>query len=130
MKNNKYPIIAILILILTAIACAVPGSGGEQPSTVDEVATIVAATMQALTPSASASESPTSVPAGLLPHRLYFVNNDNVGIAQVFRLETDGKTLHQITFEPSAVGSYDVSLVDGSVVYVSNNQLLLINADG
>jgi len=58
------------------------------------------------------------------------VNNDGAGIAQVFRLGTDGETITQLTFEPSAVGSYDVSMADGSIVYVANNQLLLINADG
>jgi hypothetical protein len=36
----------------------------------------------------------------------------------------------QITFEPANVQSYDVSLLDGSLAYVSNNQLLLVNADG
>jgi len=61
---------------------------------------------------------------------LYFVNNDDAGIAQVFRLETDGKTVKQLTFETSAVDSYDVSLADGSVAYVAGNQLLLIDADG
>ncbi len=84
--------------------------------------------MQALTP--TSPDSPTPQPAGLLPHSLYFINNDNAGIAQVFRLEADGKTTTQITFEPAAVSSYDVSQVDGNVVYVSNNQLLHINADG
>jgi Tol biopolymer transport system component len=58
------------------------------------------------------------------------MNNDGIGIAQVFRLGTDGKSLTQVTNEASAVGSYDVSPVDGSVAYVVNNQLVLINADG
>jgi hypothetical protein len=66
----------------------------------------------------------------LLPHSLYFLNKDGKGFEQVYRLETDGKTVRQITFEPSAVSSYDVSLVDGSVVYAANNQLLLIDAAG
>jgi Tol biopolymer transport system component len=86
--------------------------------------------MQALTPnSPNSQDSPTEPAADLLPHSLYFINNDNAGIAQVFRLEADGKTLTQITFEPTAISSYDVSQVDGSVAYVSNNQILLINAD-
>lgn len=126
---------AIIILALSLLACGVPSNGGDSPTSAieptssgDQVATVVASTMQALTP--SSPDSPTPQPAGLLPHSLYFINNDNAGIAQVFRLEADGKTTSQITFEPSAVNSYDVSLVDGSVVYVSNNQLLLINADG
>jgi Tol biopolymer transport system component len=129
MQRNKYPVIALVVLILSALACSLPGNTSGQPAP-DEVATIVAATMQALTPAAAMAGTPTTTPAGILPRPLYFVNNDSVGISQVFRLETDGATLHQVTFEPAVVNSYDVSQVDGSVVYVSNNQLLLINADG
>jgi len=127
MKKIFYPLIALLVLTATALACASP-LGGEQPSAPDQVATVVAATFQALTPVTTDVETP--VPAGLLPHALYFMNNDGTGIAQVFRLGTDGETVTQLTFEPSAVGSYDVSMADGSIVYVANNQLLFINADG
>ena len=128
MKKNLYPLLALLVLVATALACAAPLGG--QPSSSDQVATVVAATLQALTPVTTYVEVPVPTPVGLLPHTLYFVNNDGTGIAQVFRLGTDGKTVTQLTVEPSAVGAYDVSQVDGSVVYVSNNQLLLINADG
>ena len=128
MKKNLYPLLALLVLVATALACAAPLGG--QPSSSDQVATVVAATLQALTPVTTDVEVPVPTPVGLLPHTLYFVNNDGTGIAQVFRLGTDGKTVTQLTVEPSAVGAYDVSQVDGSVVYVSNNQLLLINADG
>ncbi len=129
MKKNFYPLMALLVLIATALACASP-LGGGLPSSSDQVATVVAATFQALTPVTTDVETPVPAPVGLLQHSMYFVNNDGTGIAQVFRLGTDGKTVTQLTFEASAVGSYDVSQADGSVVYVSNNQLLLINADG
>ena len=129
MKKNLYPLLALLVLVASALACAAP-LGGGQPSSSDQVATVVAATLQALTPVTTDVEIPVPTPVGLLPHTMYFVNNDGTGIAQVFRLGTDGKTVTQLTVEPSAVGAYDVSQVDGSVVYVSNNQLLLINADG
>ena len=129
MKKSFYPFVALLVLIMTALACASP-LGGAQPSSPDQVETIVAATFQALTPVSEGGETPVPVPVGLLPHAMYFVNNDGTGIAQVFRLETDGTTVRQLTFEPAAVGSYDVSQADSSIVYVSNNQLLLINADG
>ena len=124
--------ITTLTFALSLSACGGnPTSATETPSSEDQVATVVASTMQALTPkSPDPQNSPTETPATLLPHSLYFLNNDNAGFAQVFRLEKDGKTVQQITFEPTAVGSYDVSQVDGSVAYVSNNQLLLINADG
>ena len=130
MKNKIYPLIAFFVLVATVLACASPlGNGGGGPSSSDQVATMVASTLQALTPASTGGETPV-VSAGILPRALYFVNNDNAGIAQVFRLETDGKTLTPLTAEPSAVSSYDVSLADGKIVYVANNQLLLINADG
>ncbi len=132
MQKKIYPLAAFLVLVATALACASPLGGNGQPS-VNEVATIVAGTLQALTPASSSvkAASPTSAPTGLLPHALYFTNNDSAGsIVQVFRLATDGKTITQLTTEKSAVRSYDVSLVDESVAYVANNQLLLINADG
>jgi hypothetical protein len=133
MKNWFRVLLAIIPLGFASLACGLPG-GRDQPSATEDasapdyVATVVASTMQALTP--ETSDSPTGTPAGLLPNPLYFLNNDDAGIAQVFRLETDGETLTQITFEPAAVSAYDVSWVDGSVAYVSNNQLLLIQADG
>lgn len=133
MNKHLRILLAAMLLGISVLACALPGGQGqpsatEDTSAPDQVATVVASTLQALTP--EASDSPTLHPPGLLPNSLYFLNNDNAGIAQVFRLETDGVTIQQITAEPVKVDSYDVSLVDGSVVYVSNNQLLLINADG
>lgn len=128
MKKSFYPILVFLTLVFTALACTFP-LRPPQPSG-DPVATVVAATLQALTPTSSIGELSTSTPSDVLPYALYFLNNDNKGLAQVYRLETDGKTLRQITFEPTAVDSYDVSQVDGNVVYVANNQLLLIDAAG
>lgn len=129
MKKKIYPVFALLVLLSTTLACTFSIGTPTSTSTGDQVATVVALTMQALTP--VVANNPTPAPAaGLLPHALYFLNNDSAGIVQVFRLETDGKTLKQITSETSAVGSYDVSRVDGSVVYVVNNQLVLIHADG
>ena len=131
MKKNFYHRIALLVLIATALACAIPlGGGSEQPSSSDQVATVVAATFQALTPVTSEGETLVPASEGVLPHALYYINNDSAGIAQVFHLASDGKTIAQLTFEPSAVSSYDISMVDGSIVYVANNQILLVNADG
>jgi WD40 repeat protein len=89
--------------------------------------------MQALTPdTVTLATSPGPLPPtdSLLPQSLYFLKNDNAGFMQVYRLDPDGKTTRQITFEPSNVESYDVSPKDGSVAYTSNNQLLLVNSDG
>ena len=133
MKNRYRPLTAFLVLTVALMACALP-FGGSPGSTPDQVATVVAMTMQALTPASADVTTPTSEPeaspAGLLPQALYFLNNDGIGNLQVFRLDVDGESLTQITSEPAAVGSYDVSPADGSVAYVLNNQLLLVNADG
>lgn len=128
MNKKIQPLIAFLVLVAATLACASPLGGGDQPPSSDQVATVVAATMQALTPAVDSATA--TQPAGLLPQPLYYINNDGAGIAQVFRLATDGRTVTQLTFEPSAVSSYDVSMADGSIAYVANNQLLLINADG
>jgi len=131
MKKRIYPLMGLALCILAALACSLPGGAGEQTATPNEVSTIVAATLQALTPSASTGgQTPAPAPADLLPRSLYFLNNDSAGITQVYRLETDGTTLHQVTFEPAAVNSYDISQAGSNIVYVSNNQMLLINADG
>jgi Tol biopolymer transport system component len=128
-----------LILAAAIQACAPISALSHQ----DQVATIAAGTMQALLsvpPSAAATQTPaatqTSAPlptptaSGLLPHSLYFLNNDSGGLLQVFRLERDGTTIHQVTSEPVAVDSFDVSPEDGSVAYSTNNQLLAVGADG
>ena len=122
---------AILVLTLAALACVTPFA---EPASQTNVGTVVAQTMQALTAVASPAPVATSAPpsgtSDLLPHPLYYLNNDSAGFLQVHRLEMDGKTVQQITFEPGNVETYDVSPVDGSVAYTSNNQLLLVEVDG
>lgn len=130
-KSNL--LFATPVLLIAILACAsLPGGSG--PASPVNVETIVAATFQALT-QASAPPALTLQPAqqetsNLLPHPLYFLNNDSAGLTQVYRLDLAGDTVTQLTFEPASVDDYDVSMMDGSVVYVSNNQLLTINADG
>jgi hypothetical protein len=64
----------------------------------------------------SASPSYTATPrpdADLeLPAPVYFLRE-----GQVWRLARDGKTQQQITREAAAVESFDVSPVDGALVY-------------
>lgn len=128
MKNRIQLLSAVLTLALTALACAFqPPSPSTQPAA--NIETVVAATLQALTPAASPVTPPSSS-SDVLPRTLYYLANDNAGLPQVFRMEKDGKTVRQITFETAGVRDFDPSPVDGSVAYVSNNQLLLINADG
>ena len=148
--NAAHTRILAVGLVMTAVimACALPGI----PTQTNGAATIVAQTMQAVISSsqvppvlpsataagaATATQAPpaiTATPSGTgsnpLPHSLYFLNNDKTGLVQLYRLERDGHTLHQITFEPANVNGYDLSPKDGSVAYVSNNQLLLVDANG
>ena len=107
MNKSFHPLLAFLALISTAFACTLP-FGTQQPL----------------------GETPVPETTSLLPHTFYYLGKDSTGLLQVFRIEKDGKTVKQITFEPTVVGRYDVSLIDGSVAYVANNQLVLINADG
>ncbi len=127
MQSKKSPFIALLPMLMAALACANP-LGEITPANVE---TVVAGTMAALTaPASDSSATPPASTSSLLPHSMYFLNNDSAGLLQVYRLDKDGVTVTQVTFEPTNVRDYDVSGVDGSVAYVSNNQLLLVNADG
>ena len=123
---------AFLMLAVAILACASPvGLGPTQPASSDQVATIVAMTLQATTPEGAVTATlPPDTSGGLLPHTFYYLGTDSAGLIQVFRIERDGTTQHQLTSEPVNVNEYDVSPTDGSVAYVANNQLLLINADG
>ena len=131
MSRRLWILNVLLLLMLAVTACASPPGEESGLSQSDQVATIVAATVQALTPEAGAEATPEpQEPAGLLPHRLYYLGNDSAQFSQVFRMEKDGKTVTQLTFEPDSVAAYSVSPVDGSIAYVANNQLILIQADG
>jgi hypothetical protein len=132
MKKRVQPLAVLFILTVTLVACVSPiTTDGAQPSSSNDVATMVAMTLRALAPQAAsaptvAPESPTI----LLPQRLYFLSNDSQSILQVFRLEQDGRTKTQLTFEPARVWDYNVSPSDGSIAYEVNSQLVLVNADG
>lgn len=134
--KNKNRFIGLFTLILFTLACAnpleTPAPQGESPN----VETVVAATLSALTgtplPDSSVQTPPAPVDSApdLLPRSMYFLANDAAQLPQVFRLERDGSTVTQLTFEPSKVAEYDVSMVDGSVVFLSNNKMFLVDADG
>jgi len=130
LKKSKL-LSALLVLLVVILACANNPLGGNAPAQPINVETIVAATFQALTAAAPEPAVATlpSEASSLLPHSMYFLNN-STGLVQVYRLEKDGKTVTQITFEPVKVDDYDVSRIDGSVVYVTNNQMFTVNADG
>jgi Tol biopolymer transport system component len=131
MQKHFRPLLAFFIFTLALMACALPSVSVETPEpSSEDVSTAVALTFQAMTPVSSGGATPAPVEYGLLPHRLYFLANDNAGLVQVFRLERDGKTRVQVSSEPGNVGNYGVNPIDGSVAYVVNNQIILVNADG
>src|SRR5688572_20292976 len=130
--NNRFLSIATFLLAFVISGCASPtGVTETQPSSSEQVGTVVAMTLQALMP--TVAETPTNVPeatTNLLPQSLYFLGRDSQSLTQLYRMQRDGKTVTQLTFEPLNVTDYDVSIVDGSLAYVASNQLLLANADG
>ena len=128
-KHVQFAVFFALIVIVAACASPIP-MDETQPS-FDHVETAVAMTFQALAP--EATNLSTGVPDGtatLLPRSLYFLGNDNQAVSQIYRMERDGVTKTQITFEPTSVSDYDVSAADGSLAYEVDNQLVLAHADG
>lgn len=138
MSKSFRPLIAFLTLSIVILACALPlpstapppSSGtATPPFSSDQVGTVVAMTLTGAAPNPGTTPV-TDGSASLLPRSFYYLGNDGAGLTQVFRIERDGTIQHQLTSEPVSVSDYDVSLIDGSVAYVANNQLLWINADG
>lgn len=125
MKQKPNTFLFLIALLTLALACANPLTTAPASDAPANVETIVAATFQALT-----QTPPLESTSSLLPHSLYYLSNDSAQISQVFRMERDGETMTQLTFENSDVSEFDVSSVDGSLVYVWNNQLFTVNADG
>ena len=146
MSKYTRPLLAFLILTLAVLACdlpiptvpgAPPTSSGTAtpPFSPDDVGTVVAMTLTAMVPAGDPETVTATAPApegspGLLPRSLYFLAPDGSALMQVFRMEADGSEPRQITTEAVEVVDYDVSRLDGSVAFVANNQLVLIQADG
>jgi Tol biopolymer transport system component len=142
MNKTFRPLIAFLILSITILACALPipsippagaptqsNGTATPPFSPGQVGTVVALTLTGIAPGPGTTPG-SDGSAIVLPHSFYYLGTDSAGLTQVFRIDSDGTTQHQITSEPVNVNDYDVSLIDGSVAYVANNQLLWINADG
>jgi len=60
-----------------------------------------------------------------LPAPLYYLQD-----GQIWRLDPDAQTKRQITSEGTPVEMFDISPVDGSLAYISNNSLIKSNPDG
>jgi WD40 repeat protein len=66
----------------------------------------------------------------LLPSSLYYLSDLPDGVFQVWRLDENGALPQQVTDEAEGVTGFDVNRGDGRVVYISQNRLYLIDADG
>ncbi|MQC26939.1 MAG: hypothetical protein DWG76_05775 [Chloroflexi bacterium] len=126
--HRRKPRIWLLAIWLVLVGCNL---GVERPVPTifidpDEIATIVAATLEAQL--AQAAPTATESLPDILPHSVYFLSPAD-GIRQVWRLAADGVSLTQISRENELVSAFDVSL-DGRVALVSSNRLVLLSADG
>lgn len=127
MRKQVY--LAGLLIAAAILACSLPAGSStpEPPSPPPD------SNLPTDTPSAPPAEAPTVAPIespSLLPAALYYLNKDSGGRLQIFRLAPDGVTTTQVSSEPVEVGAYDISPLDGSLAYIVNNQLILLNNDG
>ena len=130
MKSFLQRCVIFSTLALLVLGCVPPIGTRDTPSASNQQAE-AAMTLQALaSQSANTPDSVSETQTDLLPQPLYFLAPDNQAISQIYRLERDGRTKTQLTFEPVDVWDYDVSPADGALAYEANNQLVLVNADG
>lgn len=64
-----------------------------------------------------------------LPHSIYYLSG-SPGNYQVWRMEANGMTVTRLTDEPLGVDRFSVSRADGSLAFISSNQLFLVDAHG
>jgi WD40 repeat protein len=81
-------------------------------------------------PSSTPAPSPTSEPKIQLPHRLYYLAPDSNRKTQVWMIEPDGSTIHQVTSVVDGVNTYDVSPAANKLAYTTAEGLFLASADG
>jgi Tol biopolymer transport system component len=141
-KRSALQFLTILILILTACSgnTATPTISDE-----DAIATAVATMLSGLstdmpvieqTAVATVAIEPESVatsttePQTLLPRSLYYLAQDANKTQQIYRLNRDGTEITQITFEQDRVTNYDISPVDGTIVYGVRDNLITMNNNG
>jgi hypothetical protein len=67
--------------------------------------------------------------ASLIPHALYYLEGWEEE-AQIWKLEKDGISKRQLTFEPGGINAFSVSKRDGSLAFVSNNRLFVTDPEG
>lgn len=141
----------LLVLILAACSASAPGAGAPPPSPAPSATqapteqppilgspTVVTPVAPTTPPAPSSTTMPTRAivaptpvePAGAIPAPAYFIAAD---VGQVVRIEPDGRTLTQVTFEPITVVEFDVAAT-GALVFstgeLTANQRTLVAVDG
>jgi len=126
----------LMSLALGALSACIPVAGNSEDAVIDQdiLASVVAATLQAETIQGGESgeaitDNDELAEASLLPHSVFYLKSTE-GIRQVWRMEPDGIEQHVVSPSNADISAYDVSPVDGSVAYVSENRLYLISAEG
>lgn len=125
------------LLALTLCGCAAPvapaptpsSSSAPSPAPTATVAPTAAPTL-APSPTTEMSAAPTPAPAGRLPRPIYFIGAES---GQVMRLEADGASVRQISFEDLPVRWLAVAPATGTIVYVTADEVgrgALIALDG
>ncbi len=124
--------LAFAILMLAGLACNLGALAPAAPALPgpDEIATLVAATVQAGGADPAPAATLPAVEAGsVLPAALYFIS-DASGLPQVWRLAPDSTTLTQITNEAEAVEGFAVAPGVGEIAYIVQNQIFTVLPDG
>lgn len=119
--------LVLLTIVLLAVQGCGPSAGGARVPTLPGPtpnAEVSVPEPAAPGPTSDAGVSPPG--ASILPAPLYFLGEDE----QIWRMEADATTLTAITAEPEVVVEFDVSPLDGSLVYITGNSLIGADAMG
>jgi hypothetical protein len=132
----------LMVVLATLLACswqdridvasAIPTPTGTAIASVVQAATPVAptATAVAQTPAVAVYDPIHVDPVAgvrIFPSPLYYIEDTS---GQIWRVDVDGANPLQITHEPAPVLAFDVSPIDGHLVYVSGNSLIEADALG
>ncbi len=128
MKKNYLLIFIVLLCSPLLTSCGKEETPAPPPATATPTVEM-----------AQVAHTPTSAPTApsvddtqigsTIPAPLYFLSTRS-GTPQIWRLDNDGATTHQITALPGAITAFDVSPVDSALVYVSDGALWWAEASG
>ncbi len=118
----------VVATMLSGFITETPSSEPTMTFTEEPIITLTPEPTKTLVPEPTATF--TSKPTTLLPYELYYQSRDSNNKGQIYRLSRDGNEITQITFEENGVWGYDISPVDGTIIYVTQNQLISVDSNG